>query len=436
MVRRVSIGPTGRLLLTIPLTVCACGGSTTSERLSSSAQVPDLSAPGPQAAGWRRVTVPREDGSGFTALLTYPARAAGESAALDEVGGPYPAVVFGHGFFQTPDRYQGTLNHLATWGYLTLSPESQTGLATDHAAFAADLSAGLTWLIAQDSDATSWLAGHVATTALGASGHSMGAGASLLAAADDPRIKTVANLAAAETRPSALAAMPRIHMPLSLVVGGSDSIVPPESTARMYDAANSPRQLVRLEGGYHCGFEDTPFPLGCDSGPLPPAEQLALTRSLLTAWFGLYLKGDRSLYQAVWGPPSDSRVTLTADPGILSRSAVGAEVAASQLRQLLVSGYPWRTTLSRRRASPTDQAWKGQPRGSCGASPSAISGRWPRLCGSRVLRKGSRKSLRASPRAVLPSSRVRTQASTKAPIRNGHTVPWWYAVSRAHTPPR
>lgn len=315
--RRFSIGPIAWMLLTLVPAASACvtGGSTNDEHPAATAQAPDLSAPGPRAAGWRRVSVPREDGSVFTALLTYPALAAGENAALDGAGRPYPAVVFGHGFFQTPDRYLGTLNHLATWGYLTLSPESQTGLATDHAAFAADLSAGLTWLIAQDGDATSWLAGQVARSAFGAAGHSMGGGASLLAAAADPRIRTVANLAAAETKPSALAAMPRIHVPLSLVVGGSDSIVPPESTARLYEAANSPRQLVRLEGGYHCGFEDTPFPLGCDSGPLPPAEQLALTRARLTAWFGLYLRGDRSLSEAVWGLPTDPRVTLTADPG-------------------------------------------------------------------------------------------------------------------------
>src|SRR5207244_1238053 len=42
------------------------------------------------------------------------------------------------------------------------------------------------------------------------------------------------------------------------------------------------------------------------------------------------------------------------------------------------SWHGWRphfasTTNESRRASPTDQAWKGQPRGECGGSPSAIS---------------------------------------------------------------
>jgi dienelactone hydrolase len=232
------------------------------------------------------------------------------------MGGPYPAITFGHGFFQTPDRYQGTLEHLATWGYVTIAPASHAGLSPDHAAFAADLRQSLDWLVAQSADASAWLAGMVDPAALGASGHSMGAGASLLAAADNPAIRAVANLAAAETRPPAAEVLPTVMAPVALIVGDSDKIVPPESTAALYDAAGPPRQFLVLEGGTHCGFQDDPFPIACDGGR--NEAQLASTRRLLTAFFELYLRWDGQWTEWVWGPsPYDGEVAAArVDPGV------------------------------------------------------------------------------------------------------------------------
>lgn len=278
---------------------------------------PDPGAPGPYAAGWRNVTVADPDGGSFSALVTYPARSGGEGTEPDGSGGPYPAITFGHGFFQTPDRYQGTLEHLATWGYVTIAPASHAGLSPDHAAFAADLNQSLAWLVAQSADADSWLAGMVDPAALGASGHSMGAGASLLAAADEPAVRAVINLAAAETRPSAAAVLPSVTAPVALVVGDSDKIVPPESTAALYAAAGPPRQFLVLEGGTHCGFQDNPFPIACDGGR--NEDQLASTRRLLTAFFELYLRRDTQWTLWVWGPgPYDGEVaSARIDPGVV-----------------------------------------------------------------------------------------------------------------------
>jgi dienelactone hydrolase len=277
---------------------------------------PDPGAPGPYAAGWRNITVADPDGGSFVALMTYPAQSAGEGAAPDAAGAPYPAVTFGHGFVQTPDRYQGSLEHLATWGYVTIAPASHAGLTPDHAAFAADLRQSLDWLLAQSADGASWLAGLVDPTALGASGHSMGGGASLLAAADEPDIRAVASLAAAETRPSAAAAVPQVTAPLAFIVGQADEIVPPENTAPLYEAAGPPRQFLELAGGTHCGFQDDPFPIFCDGGR--NEAQLASTRRLLTAFFELYLRRDGQWTEWVWGPsPYDGEVAAArSDPGV------------------------------------------------------------------------------------------------------------------------
>ena len=281
--------------------------------------------PGPHQAGWRRVQVAPSAGPAFSALVYYPALAAGEGAALDSSAGPYGAVAFGHGFFQEPIRYAGLLAHLATWGLVVIATESQAGLAPDHGQFAADLSATLTYLEEASADGSSWLREAVRVDRFGASGHSMGGGASILATAADRRIRALANMAAAETRPSALEAMREVAVPVQLIVGSEDGIVAPASTQRLYEAARPPRLFTTLIGGYHCGFETDPFPIGCDRGSLPAAEQLALSRHLLTAFFLLYL-GDDGDWDAVWGGPpgGDPRLRQTGEPGARPTETVGA----------------------------------------------------------------------------------------------------------------
>lgn len=283
------------------------------------AQFDDLANPGPYAAGWTRVAVARGDGSTFTALLFYPAAARGQDQAFVRAGAPYPAVTFGHGFLQVVTRYQSTLEHLATHGYFSIASESQGGLFPDHDAFAEDLRHCLTYLEVENTRVGSRFEGGVAVGRYGASGHSMGGGASLLATARDPRIRAVATLAAAETDPSAIAAMRQITVPVRLIAGSSDTITPPSRHQQpMYDAGGPPRQLPILQGGWHCGFQDSSV-FGCDSGSMPRATQLAYTRRLLTGFFNLYLKGDQRPWSGVWGPAlaQDGQVRTQSDPGIV-----------------------------------------------------------------------------------------------------------------------
>jgi dienelactone hydrolase len=265
----------------------------------------DLSLPGPHAAGESTVTVVRPGGSTFTAVLNYPATATGAGTPFDAAGAPYPGVAFGHGFFQPVSAYTSTLRHLATWGFFVISPTTQGGLFPSHAALADDLRHCLTWLQLQTADPASPYHQAVDTAAFGLSGHSMGGGASCLAAAADARVRALAPLAPAETNPSAVTALASVATPTRLVCGTQDSIVPTASNgAPMYAATAGPRQLVSIVGGWHCGFEDAPAlgGFGCDSGALSRPEQLALTRRELTEFFLLYLAGDDARWSAVWGP--------------------------------------------------------------------------------------------------------------------------------------
>lgn len=268
------------------------------------APFPDYSVPGPLPAGYSTVTVLRPNGTSFGARLVYPATSPGLNAPFDPSAGPYPAISFGHGFVQPPSAYQGTLEHLASWGYLVIASESQGSLFPSHQGLANDMRSCLDWLELRNADPNSALFAQVDTAAFGLSGHSMGAGCSLLAAAADPRVRAVANLAAAQTNPSASAAAASVLCPIALISGSQDTITPLASHGQlMYDAALAPKLLPVIAGGWHCGFVDNPAlgGFGCDSGALPKPVQLALARRWLTSVFELYLRGDSSVWSAVWG---------------------------------------------------------------------------------------------------------------------------------------
>jgi dienelactone hydrolase len=275
----------------------------------------DFSTPGPYAAGWREVTVARPNNSTFQALLYYPAQTATQDAEIDSQASPCPGISFGHGFQVNPDKYRSTFAHLASWGYAVIASRSGGELFPSHQNFANDLSYCLTWLIEQSENPVSFLHQCIDSNALGLSGHSMGGGASILAAAADNRVKAVANLAAADTNPSAVTAMESVAVPISLISGSDDTIVPVGSHGQlMYNNGSAPKQLPVIQGGYHCGFMDSNI-LFCDSGSISRSQQLAITRHLLTAFFELHLKQDDSVWSWVWGPAmqNDTRWSVQMD---------------------------------------------------------------------------------------------------------------------------
>lgn len=287
----------------------------------ATASAGDLAQPGPFSAGTRTVTVARTTpGAGsFSARLYYPALIAGADAPADPAGAPYPAISFGHGFLQQVAQYQSTLTHLATHGYIAIAPESHTGFAPNHAQFAQDLRDSLTHLELINGQGGGPLFGLVEVNAFGLAGHSMGGGCSILASATEgPRLRAIAPLAPAETSVSAIGAMPMIDVPIALIVGTQDTIVPTGSHGQpMYTSGLAPRQLVSIAGGFHCGFTDAGF-LFCDSGSISRAQQLAITRRLLTSWFNLHLKGDQAEWPSWWGPEAAPTPALgrSADAGL------------------------------------------------------------------------------------------------------------------------
>jgi dienelactone hydrolase len=268
--------------------------------LLSSTAIADSSLPGPYPVAQRNVTVTRPGGSTFTAQLRYPATSTSSTAPVAPAAMPAPAISFGHGFLSPVDIYDSTMDHLASHGYIVIATTSGGELFPNHANYALDMRSCLTHLEQQDLVKSSFLFGAVDETAFGISGHSMGGGASALAAGADARIKALATLAAAETNPSSSNAMLTVQRPSLFIVGSQDSIVTPATTQNQYNNSDAPRQFTTIAGGSHCGFVDSAI-IGCDSGSLARAEQLAKTRALLLDFFDAHLRDDPAAFSATWG---------------------------------------------------------------------------------------------------------------------------------------
>lgn len=288
----------------------------------------DDSLPGPHPVSQRTVTVTRANGTTFSAQIRYPAQSSAANAPFAPAAAPAPAISFGHGFLSAVDLYDSTMDHLASHGYIVIATTSEGSILPNHGNFALDIRQCLTWLEQQDALAGGWLLGAVDEARFGVSGHSMGGGASALAAGADARIKCLATLAAAETNPSAANAALSIQVPARYIVGSQDTIVAPSTTQGQYANTDAPRQFSTIAGGSHCGFIDSAI-IACDSGSITRADQLAKTRALLLEFFNTHLRGDAARYATVWGAGATvAGTTLVRDARIASSLAPASVTGA------------------------------------------------------------------------------------------------------------
>lgn len=255
----------------------------------------DLIAPDvdlyPYGVQTAEVTVGRPDGSTFTAVVYYPVSDNKEGVPHARVIIPAPVISFGHGYLALPEVCTSTLEHLACRGYIVIASRSGLELFPSHQMFAEDLCHCLTFMADQHANPDSIWYQQVNVEAFGLLGLSMGGGACILAAADDPRVKAVATMAAAETRPPASEAAGDVSVPVCFLLGTEDQIAPPaQHGLKIYEAAGPQRLALLIEGGYHCGFTDLNAPCICDQGSIERQDQLAVTCERLTAFFDLHLR--------------------------------------------------------------------------------------------------------------------------------------------------
>lgn len=227
--------------------------------------------------------------------IYYPANETGENVAM--ANGEYPIIVFGHGFLMAYEAYANFWTELLPKGYIMAFPTTEMSLSPAHGELGADIKFVANEILNLNNDeSTIFYNSILAKTAL--MGHSMGGGASLLAAENNATISTVINFAAAETSPSAIMAAANISIPALIFSGEVDCVAPKiENQIPMYEALNSDcKTLVEVKNGGHCYFADNNF--ACNLGETFCGNNFVITRDeqheISFAFLNLWL--DYTLY--------------------------------------------------------------------------------------------------------------------------------------------
>jgi dienelactone hydrolase len=222
----------------------------------------------------------------------YPSTAAGDAVPVAE--GTFPFIAFGHGFVMDYTAYQNITDALVASGYVMIYVETEGGFAPAHADFGLDLAYVADHFFEENATAGSLFQSHLIDRCA-IMGHSMGGGATWLAANTSESVDCIAGLAPAETNPSAIAAASNVNLPALVLSGSSDAVTPPaDHHIPIYEGTASECKIfVDILNGSHCGYADSGSL--CDFGEfgfngLSRAEQQVITHDLLLAFFDFHLK--------------------------------------------------------------------------------------------------------------------------------------------------
>ena len=209
--------------------------------------------------------------------IYYPATSAGDNAPVVS-GKRFPCISFGHGFVMTWDAYKNVWNAIVPQGFIMIFPKTEGNTAPSHGEFGNDLSFVISALESQSKLSSSLFFDHV-DTIHGVMGHSMGGGAAFLAAKKSSRIKFLATLAPADTKPSAIASAAKLAIPCLIIAGENDCVTPPKvHQIPMFDSLRSDcKTLVSITGGSHCQMAEDNFL--CNFGEATCSPKATISRS-------------------------------------------------------------------------------------------------------------------------------------------------------------
>ena len=256
----------------------------------------------------------------LTTYVRYPALGAshgsdGQGAPAAGASGPFPLIVFAHGFDVTPATYARLLDAWARAGYVVAAPLFPlTGAGTPGGPEESDvvnqpgyLSIVISRLVEASALAAGPMAGLIDPAHIGVAGQSDG-GETVLALADsrrlrDPRIAAAVVLSGAELSGIGGYNFTPGGPPLLAAQGTADPSNEPRFTYAFFKAAQRPKYLLRLLGAEH----------------LPPytREQpyLGVVERVSVAFFDAYLKRSALALQQLGSLGDVSRVsTLLAEP--------------------------------------------------------------------------------------------------------------------------
>ena len=241
-------------------------------------------------------------------------------AAYPTSGGPYPVVLFAHGFLLPPSQYFAYVRRLATFGYVALTVDFQAGFTnTNHMRNAQELLAGLDW-------ASQALPGVADSEQAGATGHSLGGKLSLLAATLDPRIRATITLdpvdgsmgCSPQDCPDVSSLLP-ISVPTGFIgetldaSGGFQPCAPAaDNFETFYANAGAPSLSVEVLGANHMSFLDDISSCGlpctfCNQPTADPTAVHALSQAFVVAFYERHLKGNTGYDTYLTGAEAQAR---------------------------------------------------------------------------------------------------------------------------------
>lgn len=229
--------------------------------------------------------------------LYYPADAAGVNVPVANGAQAFPLVVFGHGFVIPVSSYTWLADSLVKYGYILALPTTESSLSPSHGQFGADLAFLCSRIKSENSNPASFLFQRVAQKAA-VGGHSMGGGASFLAAGASADVNALFNFAAAETNPSATAAALNVNKPSLVFSGSNDCIVAPSVQQAMYNNIPHPcKSWVNVTGATHCQFAANngtcvfgQITSGCNSSPISTSILFGRIQQILRPFLDYYIK--------------------------------------------------------------------------------------------------------------------------------------------------
>ncbi|MGE0711055.1 MAG: IPT/TIG domain-containing protein [Planctomycetota bacterium] len=301
--------------------VVTVGASSATGPAWSALNLIDPDQPGAYAASYREARIAGASGDTPWARYYYPATQAGPAAPPAAGAGPFPVVIYDHGFrppivsFGVGFRDNGFIaERLASFGYVVVCVD----MASNNALFgtgqensqrdADDTIAALDYLEQSNLDPAHPLYGLVDASRAAFVGHSRGGDAALMAGAAELRARGASArvLALAALAPPAFdsqaSGAPLVFgdfkaLPLLLVSGSEDPIAPYADQQAIFAQAGSPAMLVEIDGGNHSQFKDTDTRILGDAAPgTPLADQQDVVRRYLTAWLGAHVKGQQALF--------------------------------------------------------------------------------------------------------------------------------------------
>ncbi|PRY48172.1 putative dienelactone hydrolase [Geodermatophilus tzadiensis] len=191
--------------------------------------------------------------------------------------GPYPLVVFSHGYLASPEAYEELLSRWASAGIVVAAPrfplsaEGTEEIRADVVQQPADVSFVLDQVLelsrTQDSD----IAGLVDEERLAAAGHSLGALTTALLRSEgdlDDRFDAALVLAGGELTylvpelgPVPAQPFAQTGRPLLFVHGGQDDAIPLEQGAELYGRAPDPKAFIEVPDADHSrAYDDASSP--------------------------------------------------------------------------------------------------------------------------------------------------------------------------------